>query len=629
MPPPNSSPHKCSRAPSRLFTVLVVQSLLQANEVQGLPVRTSPALAEKHGSVVLVQSGARATLHRQKLLEPDDLRTSSQGGDGSLELSVVSESDTEGDWPAVSQTARMVQKLVEAPIQVAKKGGSVLAKKAKIYLVGVGNAAMRGAQAYQEEGLQGAIKAAHSAAMESQAQADQLDASLSASERSSIGMPTVFLVVLFGWGCDFVLTWSQSKDGSEQADPRRDLSTLTRSGNSFGSFNSMPSSTASGDLKEVEADAPQLRALSFARFLAACHVVMHHFYGLGSDPVALASDPWVDFAQWGALAGPFFFCLSGFVNTYAKLAGPSAGVYEDFFEAMIRKVCTWYPLYLTALTWCAIQLWSTSAEDWAHYLSDVLLIEGFIWEQASYPYMLGDWWVCYEMVYLLTWYPLYSALYGSHGSFAWTIFTTCTMIVIPSSIMEWYFFGNMALFRMVQYWPSFAFGMALASWFVKNCLKQQVPAASRVAAGERPHYVMRPVHELPLLVRFGVTVGIVVLGIVIFSISLQEEVPLFRKPWQPLMLKGLMLPVIGIIIMGLSCEVDPLAKLAVRRPFCWGAKLALPMFVLQVPMHMLLEKLIGLSGMTWMYFGTLLLSSFVVHFAVERPWRQFLGVREK
>jgi len=269
-----------------------------------------------------------------------------------------------------------------------------------------------------------------------------------------------------------------------------------------------------------------------------------------------------------------------------------------------------------------LRSWSIDAEDWSHYLADVLLINGIIWEKTTFPFMIGDWWLCYLMVYLLVWSPMHQALYYSTKSVLWTVFTIAYVLAIPSAVLEWYWFGEMAPWVLIQYWPAFVMGQALAAWLVNTCMQQKSTTFP-------PMYVMRPVHELPLPARFGTTLSLMLFGIIAFSFSPNDKLPLLRKPVAPLLLKGGLLPFLAMMVTGLACEVDPIAKLFARFPFRWTEKLYFTTFILQVPIHNTVKDLTGWEGLSWTFSASLLVASILGHFLFERPWRQLLGLRVK
>jgi len=274
------------------------------------------------------------------------------------------------------------------------------------------------------------------------------------------------------------------------------------------------------------------------------------------------------------------------------------------------------------LTWCALRFWSVYAEDWSHYMANTLLIQGLVWKEESFPYMMGDWWLSYLMVYLLAWAPMHQVLATSTNSVIWTLFTIAFLIAFPSAVLEWYFMTDMGVFSLIQYWPAFVFGQALATWLVNNCMIQK-------SATVEPLYDLRPVHELPAMVRFGVTLSISGLGVVFCLFGPDDVVPLLNKPLAPMLLKGGLLPLLGLMVASMACEVDPIAKLFARTPFRWTEKLALSNFILQAPVHYTVRDLTGWTGNTWTFSGCLFVSSILGHLFIERPWRRLLGLRDK
>eukprot|EP00434_Breviolum_minutum_P031913 symbB.v1.2.028222.t1/scaffold2970.1/size66223/4 len=135
----------------------------------------------------------------------------------------------------------------------------------------------------------------------------------------------------------------------------------------------------------------------------------------------------------------------------------------------------------------------------------------------------------------------------------------------------------------------------------------------------------RPVAEMPFSARFGVTTSVLILGFVMIFISPFDELPVIRKPCSPIFLKGLLLPVFGLLIVGLCNEADPLARLAARPVMSWAGKLSLSMFLLALPMHLVVRLSIGFDGFSWTFVAILLAASVAGYFLIEVPSRRFAG----
>lgn len=487
-------------------------------------------------------------------------------------------------------------------LQIAKEGGTILAAKTCILGSAVVEAVSESALQMEHGSILGAFRAAVRAASNAEAKTAAVYAHATAAASASVGILMVFVLIGLCWGLEFVLT--------KRADQRLQ--------------------------EQIKHDPVErkhfLYAVNFVRYLISWHVVLNNFYeptALGFEQTSSMGKPWAVFARWGCLATPWFFLVSGFCNSYSKIIDPDADQHEDFLQAMLKRVATWYPLYLVALTVCAVRLWSGRAEDWSHYMADVLLIHGIMWEEEYFPFLKGDWWLCFLTAYLLIWAPMHQVLVDSTWSVLWTLFYIAWLVALPSAIIEWYFMGRFPFFAMIQFWPSFVFGQGLACWFVKSCMKKIPVAITPGSAKTGEVYVMLDVHDIPPPVRFGCTVSFLIFGLAFFSFSPYDNLPLLKKPITPFLIKGGLLPLQGLMIAGLACEVDPMAKLFARKPFRWAEKLALTSFILQVPIHNCVKDLTGWDGLTWTFCGILVAASIAAHVLLERPWRRFLGIRDK
>lgn len=470
--------------------------------------------------------------------------------------------------------------LAAAPVEVLELGGPVLAAKVQIAGSALAQVASGSMREIEEGNLTGALLAAQEALAQAEKQSNFVDATTSARAASSMGIIIVICLIAILWIVEFLLT--------RRYDQR--------------------------ELETKEEEPHYLVGLGSMRYMMAWHVVLFNFYQRGNT-----SALWLTFSKWGEIGVPWFFVVSGFVNSYWKQVGPRADVQEDWFWAMLRRVATWYPLFVITVVWCAIRSFSIAADDWSHFLANTLLVHGLVWDgsNVSFPYVLGNWWLSYLMVYLLAYTPLHHVLATASNSVIWTVFTTACCLAIPIAIMEWWFMEGVPLFGLLQYWPSFVFGQTLAFWFVRNCMHLQRGNSALV-------YTMRPMHELPPLVRFGGTLSLLVFGIMYFCFSPQVKLPLIHKPLAPLLLKGGLLPLLGLQVTGLASEVDPIAKLFARRPFRWGEKFAVATFIFQGPVHNFIEDTTSWKGMTWTFAVALFVFSLFGHFGLEKPWRELL-----
>lgn len=509
-----------------------------------------------------------------------------------------------------SASTMLLDRFARKPMEVAELGGSVLAAKASIVGRAVSTAMRGSAEAVERGDIAGALTGALRAVSQARKEADEIDSRTSAKAAESLGIMTFIVFIAFSWIVE--------------------LATTARKPGTSRHFVETDSEPREKEIRSPIRDQKMLYAISFVRYLMSWHVVLNNFYRRGDGhQTSAVGQPWAVFARWGVLAAPWFFIASGFTNTYSKLTGPRPDQEEDFMYGMVRRVATWYPLFLLTLTWCALRMWSTQAEDWSHYMANMLLIHGVIWENGYFPFMIGDWWFCFLMVYLLTFSPMYGVLSSCANSVLWTMFTLAFVVAVPSAMLEWHMFGKFPPFLLLQYWPSFIFGQALAVWFVRTCMQQRAAVVAKGSARVGHVWVIRPVHEIPALVRFGVTVSFAAFGIMFFTFSPYDHLPLIHKEVAPLLIKGGLAPLQGLMIVGLACEVDPMAKLFARKPFRWAEKVTLTNFVFQVPVHNAVRDLFGWDGFTWTFSFALFSFSVLGYLAIELPWRRFLGVRAK
>lgn len=483
----------------------------------------------------------------------------------------------------------------------AVEGKNVLAAKMRIMGRAMANATAGGFNEIRRGNVTGAFRLASEAASEASQQSALVTATMSTAGSKGLGVALVFVFVAAGWGLELLLT----KPRSEEAD------------------GSEPRSEEAEDGVQSNAHKANhyMAALNFLRFAVACHVVMYNFYP-SSDDESDESSTLGLFASWGIMSSPWFFMISGFVYSYTRYVNPSVAS-DDWLQVLFQRVLVWYPLFVFSITWCALRYFSTAAEDWSHFMSQLLLVHGFMWDHSYFPFYVNDRWLSFLAVYLLTWWPMHCVLADSSSTNIRILFYVAWAVTIPSMILEWWFMHDWSFFNMIQFWPSFVIGQALATWFVKTCMQQKVVNVTAMQSV----WILRPVHEIPTIVRFGASIGALFFGILYFAFPPHWEIPGINKPITPLLIKGGLLPLQALMLAGLACEVDPLARVVARRPFRWLGKLSLSMFLLQVPLYGALKDLTGWAGLTWTFWLILLFASGLCHYGYERPWRHFLRAR--
>lgn len=447
----------------------------------------------------------------------------------------------------------------------------------------------------------GAFKAASGAVAQAQEQADQANRSFQSSVPRLLSCVTLVFVVGCLWGAEHLLALRSEQDP------------MMRGSEVFE--------------RELGQDFYQFPALGTLRFILSCMVLLFNFYPWTVQEVKSRQAHTLSvFASWGVLAAPLFFTLSGFCHSYAKMVGSKAQLEEDIVSAVVVRVMAWYPYYVITLIFLCVVFFSYSAWDWSSFTAQVFLVSGAFEDHsgATFPYLPGSWWFSLLAVYTLAWHPMHMILKNSLNSVIWTMFTVATTVVIPSVILEYLFMSDMAIFQLIQYSPSFFFGQALAVWQVNNCMVTPVPSQQSTAPATpgRPLHTLQPVAEMPFSARFGVTTSVLILGMVMIFISPFDEVPIVRKPCAAIFTKGLLLPVFGLLIVGLCNEADPLARLIGRPVFSWAGRLSLSMFLLALPVRIVMKVWLGISSFG-LVFLALLAASVAGYFLIEVPSRRF------
>eukprot|EP00439_Symbiodinium_sp_Y106_P044382 s2950_g5.t1 len=176
---------------------------------------------------------------------------------------------------------------------------------------------------------------------------------------------------------------------------------------------------------------------------------------------------------------PLPIILAGFYASMRRLLGRAA-LEEDMLSAMVARIMAWYPSYVITLIFLCVVFFSYSAWDWTSFMAHVFLISGSFQEhrEAVFPYLPCSWWFTCLAAYTLAWLPMHNILKLSSDSVIWTMFVMATAVVVPSVLLQWLFFKDMAIFEMIQYSFAFFYGQALAVWQVNHCMLLQVQTAA-------------------------------------------------------------------------------------------------------------------------------------------------------
>ena len=304
-----------------------------------------------------------------------------------------------------------------------------------------------------------------------------------------------------------------------------------------------------------------LKSLGIARLLASQHIVIGHLYAKG-----VTSNTY--FFSYGFTWVPWFFILSGFVLTHARLNSSNPAKTDGPYKHIAKRLSTIYPMYAFGiLLTMLIRLLKGSKLPGV----DVLIAQSFllqswvpVWTEKtllSQCWFLSNlvvYWACFSLLFKL----LRNRTLNQICVLLLLICCLPWLVVIVPAIdnsidMNWYSIHQwgqsdsvediwtvLLKFHPTFYLHVFVFGMLLA--VLRDHLKQDnTEKLSRI---------------LRSLTRFGATIGYIGL-ILIFSI--QEIKPPARKMSTRL---SILLPLQGLMMLGLSPLPQTEEKLSSQDP---------------------------------------------------------------
>ena len=344
--------------------------------------------------------------------------------------------------------------------------------------------------------------------------------------------------------------------------------------------------------------AERFDGLSGARLAASIHIVLGHLYkssALGGEVSG------VYFFRWGFTWVPWFFMLSGFVLTCARMARSRAAPRKQSIAEFIKnRTGAIYPLYVAGLLISLlIRVWQERAlPDWYELLSQGVLMQSWLPWLPERTVMVH----CWFLSAMLPYWVLFDILFRK---FVWgirRIRTACLWLlllalppwlafVFPGSLPGgdelWYTSHRTGVlkdavdyavvvlkFHPLCYLHVFLFGMVLAKlrFLLMHELNSEPPEDLSAVSNAT-------IRALEVVFRFGATLGYTTL-IIIFTVDsfyIQSAALSARlsilMPWQGLVLVGLA-PITAhgrrrrrLIMSSLS---DPLERLLQYSSSSWG-----------------------------------------------------------
>ncbi|QDZ21555.1 hypothetical protein A3770_06p40730 [Chloropicon primus] len=341
--------------------------------------------------------------------------------------------------------------------------------------------------------------------------------------------------------------------------------------------------TAQNPDSAAEAKKPThyLGALGFARFIASVHIVVGHLYAKGAlkNPIHMF--------QYGFSWVPWFFMLSGFVLTHARLTSRDPSKVDDTLTFVWKRLANIFPMYAVGVLIAALirvaqsktlpQTWILVLQSW--------LLQSFIPMATERALQVHCWFLSCMVAYWVSFKPLYTAVVKEMrlkqtllALFALALVPWLASMVMPPLIGEpllWYkehrtgavdnavdIWTVFIKFNPLCYWHVFAFGMLLSRLRIL------------ILEDHRSHLM----EKLPLLWR-AVQCGCASVGYA--GLLLVMNVGEIQPPAHKISTRlSILMPLQGLVLLGLSFEGDPVARAFKSIPKVVGDS-SYPQYVLQ------------------------------------------------
>ena len=363
--------------------------------------------------------------------------------------------------------------------------------------------------------------------------------------------------------------------------------------------------------------AEHMTALGVVRFVASIHIVVGHLTTAGKlRPTYLSS--------WGFTWVPFFFVLSGFVLTYARLASGKPNAVDMPLTIVWKRTAGIYPMYAVTLCMTAAVRMSlgTALPSFLTLLSQTVLMQSFSPYLATASMAMHCWFLSCLLVYWVLFRWLYLGVLRLN--LAGTIFALAACAALPwltiavpaavGSSAGWYdgsgevsddpkgFWLAFLKFNPLCYLHVFIFGMVLAK--LRQFLKG-TPAGLIAFEGEA-----------------CVTGALGYLGLL--WVFLHREI----RPAGALLSARLsvLLPLQGMVLLGFSGNRSYLSRMLSWRPLRVLGDLSYAQYLLQFvaadvwPSQRSHET--GEGQISWAFFFFLPSAALIFHLLCDRPMRK-------
>ena len=310
-----------------------------------------------------------------------------------------------------------------------------------------------------------------------------------------------------------------------------------------------------------------LGALGFARCIASTHIVVGHLYAKG------VLEESIYMFRYGFSWVPWFFMLSGFVLTHARLTSPDPSRVDDPVTFVWKRMANIFPLYAFGVVVSAlirVGLKANTPKWWILVLQSWLL-QSFIPLATEKALQVHCWLLSSMVLYWATFQVIYTKLVRGL-TFAATLLALVIMAAVPwvasmvlplvmGEDIEWYkthrtgdvddpvdVWTVFVKFHPLCYWHVFVFGMVLAK------ARLLILVDRRAFLEERAPWLWRTLQWSCASVGY---IGL----ILIFNLE-SAEPPAYKISSR----LSILMPLQGLVLLGLSFEEDPLARVFRRVP---------------------------------------------------------------
>ena len=379
-----------------------------------------------------------------------------------------------------------------------------------------------------------------------------------------------------------------------------------------------------------------LHSLGIARLLASIHIVLGHLYANGETAN-------IYFFGWGFTWVPWFFMLSGYVLTHARLNSRDPTKVDGPYNHIAKRLSTIFPMYSFGVfvSMLIVVFRNLNLPGYDVLIAQSYLMQSWVplWTEEA---LLSHCWFLSNMV-------IYWAAFGL--VYKWirklSLISTCCVLavicVLPWFVVivpavsdsieaDWYnahTWGSndsandtwtiMLKFNPIFYAHVFLFGMLLS--VLRHRLKNPDNDTGSLLT-----------MVLSSVMRFGATLGYVGL-ILVFTV--EELQPSAYKLSARL---SVLLPLQGLVLLGLSPLpqwvannrlIDPLAYLFAFGP-TWIGEVSYCQYILQFIMYNLFPvAYIGNASFFFYLIGASVLSYKFIQEPAANAWRKFLPKNDK